>query len=172
MKLFLKHPFEPIYDKNSKILILGSFPSKVSRENFYYHHLQNRFWKVLCLLFKKPFLEDVQSRIDFLLDNHIALWDVISSCEIKGSSDASIQNVVPNDISLILKNSSVKKIFANGKKAAELYMKHCYPNIKQDIFVLPSTSPANAKYSLESLLKEWRIICLQNYEEADKFSVF
>ncbi|PAF42375.1 DNA-deoxyinosine glycosylase [Helicobacter sp. 11S02596-1] len=160
MKSFEKHPFAPVFDKNSEILILGSFPSKTSRQNFYYHHPQNRFWKILSRLFGEPFLADIPARRDFLLAHHIALWDVIASCEIEGSSDGSIQNALPNDLGLILENSCVKKIFANGKKAGELYQRHCYPKLGRDIVVLPSSSPANARCSLEALLEAWRVICL------------
>ncbi|PAF50609.1 DNA-deoxyinosine glycosylase [Helicobacter sp. 13S00477-4] len=157
---WLKHPFAPIYDKNSEILILGTFPSQASRKGFYYEHPQNRFWKIISSFFPNTLLKDKNSKIKVLLQNHIALWDVIESCEIVGSSDASIKNIIPNNIAKILQNAPIKNIFTNGKKAADLYMKFCYSSILKDVIILPSTSPANAKYNLDTLKKEWKIICL------------
>ncbi|CDF12298.1 uncharacterized protein BN778_01322 [Mycoplasma sp. CAG:776] len=148
------HTIKPFYNKDSKILILGSFPSIKSREaGFYYAHPQNRFWKVLSNIFN----ETIENKQEFLKKNHIALFDVCASCEIKGSSDASIKEVVPNDISEILKSSEIKIIFLNGKTAANLYKKYMQ-DIKIPSVVLPSTSPANATFNLEKLTKEYQVI--------------
>lgn len=148
------HTIKPFYNKDSKVLILGSFPSIKSREaGFYYAHPQNRFWKVLSIIFDEP----IENKQEFLKKNHIALFDVCASCEIKGSSDASIKEVVPNDISEILKSSEIKIIFLNGKTAANLYKKYMQ-DIKIPSVVLPSTSPANATFNLEKLTKEYQVI--------------
>lgn len=159
IQLIQKHNIDPVYNQDSTILILGSFPSVKSREGeFFYHHPQNRFWKILVKLYSSSSLETIQDKKDFLINHHIALWDVIQSCEIKGSSDSSIDQVIPNDISFILKNSAIQKIYTNGKKAHQLYQKYCFPITHIDDICLPSTSPANAQYSLEKLLKEWAVI--------------
>ena len=157
------HTFEPIYNDQSKILILGTFPSVKSREgNFYYNHPQNRFWKVISTLIDCPLPNSIEEKKEMLQQHHIAIWDVIYSCEIKGSSDNSIHNVVPNDITKVLNQSNIKSIYANGNKAYELYYQFCYEKIKKDIIKLPSTSPANAAYSLGKLLESWgRIIYVQ-----------
>lgn len=151
------HTFEPIYNDESEILILGTFPSVKSREgNFYYNHPRNRFWQVISSIvgFKLP--HTIDEKKFMLLENHIAIWDVIYSCDIIGSSDSSIQNVVPNDISRIINNTNIKSIYANGGKAYELYYRYCYENINRDIIKLPSTSPANASYSLDKLTEYWK----------------
>lgn len=151
------HVFEPVYNKDSKMLILGTFPSVKSRENhFYYGHPQNRFWKVLAELTEYPVPETVDEKKKMLLENGIAIWDVIASCRIIGSSDSSIKNVVPNDIGGLLEKTGIERIYANGGKAYELYMKYIYPDTKQEIVKLPSTSPANAAFRLERLAEEWR----------------
>ena len=151
----VEHTFGPVYDSDSRILILGSVPSFKSREiNFYYGHRNNRFWKILGMLFN----EEIEDKKSFLLKHHIALFDVIESCDIIGSSDASIQNVKPNDLSIILNNSKVEKIFLNGAKAYELYKKYDEDKYAIEAVKLPSTSPANAAYSLDDLYKEWKII--------------
>lgn len=147
------HPFLPIYDENSEILILGSFPSVISREkNFYYANKNNRFWKVMSILFQ----EDIQDKAEFCLKHHIALWDVIHSCEIIGSSDSSISNVIVNGIESLILKTNIRKIFFTGKKAEELYKKY----IDCDIAYvgLPSTSSANAKMHLDDLIREYQII--------------
>lgn len=156
------HPIEPIFDKNSKILILGSFPSVKSREEgFFYGHPQNRFWQVLARVFgiEKP--ETIEEKKEFLLKNNIAVWDVIKSCDITGSSDSSIKNVIPNDLRIILNNARIEKIFVNGKKAEQLYKKYIQTDINRDAICLPSTSPANAAWNLDRLVEEWsrRINC-------------
>lgn len=146
------HPIKPIYNNDSKILILGSFPSVKSRaENFYYAHPQNRFYQVLEIVFN----DKIHDKTEFLLKHHIALWDVIKSCEIEGSSDASIKNVKVNDIAKIIKETKITKIYINGKKAYSLYQKYLANDIKIPAICLPSTSPANATYSLDRLVKEY-----------------
>lgn len=153
------HTFEPIFDKNSEILVLGSFPSVKSRENnFYYSHPQNRFWRVVASVYSCPVPKTVEEKKNMLLSNKIAVWDVIKSCEITGSADSTIKSVIPNDLSEILSVADIKKIYANGKTAQSLYNKYIKKNTGFDIISLPSTSPANAAYSLEKLIKEWKII--------------
>ncbi len=156
----ITHMFEPVFDENSRILILGTFPSVKSRENhFYYGNPQNRFWKVTASLAGEEVPETVSEKKDFLLRNRIAVWDVIAECDIAGSSDSSIRNVTPNDMGVILDRAPIEGIFANGAKAYELYMKYCYPAAEREIVKLPSTSPANAAWSTERLTQEWgRII--------------
>lgn len=153
------HPIAPVYNSKSKILILGSFPSVKSREyEFFYGHPQNRFWRVTAEIFGCNVPKSIEEKRSFLLENCIAVWDVISSCEIIGSSDSSIKDVTPNDISKILAVSPIERIFTNGKKAYELYNKHIYPQIGIKAHCLPSTSPANAAWSFDRLLKEWEKI--------------
>ena len=152
----LKHVFDPIYDETSRILILGTFPSVKSREqNFYYEHPQNRFWKVIAALCEEAVPQSIDEKTEILLKHHIAVWDVIAECDIHGSSDSSIKNVVPTDLSVILENTSVEKIYANGAKAYELYMKYSYPIYGMDIVKLPSTSPANASFGMERIVNAW-----------------
>ena len=152
----VKHLLEPVYDTNSRILILGTFPSVKSREaKFYYKHPRNRFWKVIAEIVGNNECDTIEEMKKMLIDNKIAVWDVIDSCEITGSSDASIKNVVPADLSIILDNANIKKIYANGDKAFKLYMKYSYPITKKEIIKLPSTSPANATFSLEKLVENW-----------------
>lgn len=156
------HQFEPVYDADSRVLILGTFPSVKSRENqFFYGHPQNRFWKVMAGLTGQPVPQTVSQKKQLLLDQHIAIWDVIQRCEIEGSSDSSIRNVVPCDLTAILRGSRIRAIFANGATAAKLYEKHQKKQMGMDIITLPSTSPANAAYRLEDLLQAWAVI--RNY---------
>lgn len=153
------HNIPPVYNTESQILILGSFPSVKSREGqFFYHHPQNRFWKVLETLYQHPPLNTIEEKKDFLLEHHIAVWDVIASCDIIGSSDSSIENVVVNDLSCLLEKTQIHTIYTNGKKAHTLYQKYCYCLTHIDDVCLPSTSPANASYSLEKLLQVWKSI--------------
>ncbi len=153
------HPFEPLFDEDSKILILGSFPSVTSREvNFYYGHKSNRFWKVMALVLDHPWLETVEEKKKMLLDHHVALWDVIESCEIKASSDASIKDVKVNDIKSIITKSKITMIACNGDKAYKLYERYAYPNTGIKAIRLPSTSSANASYSLERLVEDYKKI--------------
>ena len=153
------HNISPVYDENSAVLILGSFPSVKSRkEGFFYGHPQNRFWKVLSAVFNEPCPETVPEKKELLLRHNIALWDVIASCDIEGSSDASITNVVPNDISDIIAASSIKAVFLNGKTAEKLYKKYIADSVTLPAVCLPSTSPANAQWTTERLVGEWRKI--------------
>ncbi|HAN21390.1 MAG: DNA-deoxyinosine glycosylase [Clostridiales bacterium GWF2_36_10] len=157
----LDHVFGPIYDKNSEILILGSFPSVKSREiSFYYGHPQNRFWVVLEKLFDEKVGTTIEERRAFLFKNRIAVWDVIQSCDIIGSSDSSIKNVVATDLDIILSRCEIRRIFINGKTAARLYDKYIKPKIDRKAIVLPSTSPANAAFNLDKLFEAWKIIKL------------
>ncbi|MDF2541928.1 MAG: mismatch-specific glycosylase [Herbinix sp.] len=155
----IAHPFLPIYNEHSKVLILGTFPSVKSREGeFYYHHPQNRFWKVLSAIFDDKLPVSREEKIDFLLLHGVAVWDVIQSCEITGSADSSIRNVIPNDLELILHSSNINQIFANGETAYKLYMKYSYPRTGRTMIKLPSTSPANATFTLDKLLISWKQI--------------
>ena len=148
-----------LWDAGSKVLILGSFPSVKSRETaFFYGHPQNRFWRVCAAVFDKPVPTSIEEKKAFLHENHIALWDVIASCEIVGSSDASIKNAVANDIRPILDGANIAAIFANGKTAAALYEKYILPVTGRNAITLPSTSPANAAWSLERLRDAWSVI--------------
>lgn len=154
------HEFAPVYNIKSKILILGTFPSVKSRENqFYYGHPQNRFWKVLAALMNAQIPGTIDEKKGFLLDSGIAIWDVIASCDIEGSSDSSIKNVVPCDLSEILTGCDIRAVFANGKTAERLYNRYSLPATKKEIFVLPSTSPANAAFTIDRLVEQWRVIC-------------
>ena len=153
------HEIPPIYDENSKILILGSFPSVKSRESqFFYGHPQNRFWKVIAAVCGEPVPETVPEKKALLLSHHIALWDVIHSCDIQGSSDASIKNVVPNDLDVILSAAPVRQIYVNGKTAEKYYRKYTQKRIGREAVCLPSTSPANAAWGVERLIDAWEII--------------
>lgn len=153
------HSFEPVYDKNSEILILGTLPSVKSRENhFYYGHKQNRFWRLLAKLLDVPVPETIEQKKEMLLAHRIAIWDVIQSCDIKGSSDSSIRNVEPTDLCRLLKQTKVKRIFANGNKAGQLYRKYQLPHTGIEAVVLPSTSPANAAWSLDRLCEAWAVV--------------
>lgn len=155
----LSHSFAPVFDEASKILILGTFPSVKSRENnFYYGHPQNRFWKILAGLTGCPVPQNVEEKKSFLLEQHIAVWDVIARCDIIGSSDSSIKNVVPADLSVILGRAPIRNIYGNGGKACELYRKYAYPQTKREIIKLPSSSPANAAWQMERLLEAWSVI--------------
>lgn len=158
-KEILTHPWECVFDENSKILILGTFPSPKSREyGFYYGHPQNIFWKTLArTLRQNEPASDIASKKAFLLQNHIALWDVLRSCEIKKAADSTIKYPTANDFSDILKHSQIKAIFTTGKKATELFQKLCARKIGFDAIYLPSTSPANrAQQKDEKFLTEWR----------------
>lgn len=151
------HPFPAYYQKDSKILILGSFPSVKSREeNFFYAHPQNRFWKLLALIFQEEFPKTKEEKKKFLKKHKIALWDVIQSCRIQGSSDSSIQDVVPNNLKEILENSSIEKIICNGGTSYKYYKKYQEKVLGKEAILLSSTSPANAANSLETLLEIWK----------------
>lgn len=153
------HTIAPVYNEHSRILILGSFPSVKSREaGFFYGHPQNRFWKVLAKIFDAEVPGTIAEKKAFLLEHKIAVWDVIGQCEITGSSDSSIRNVVANPIQKILDATKIEQIFVNGKKADQLYRRYIYPHTKRNAICLPSTSPANASWNLEKLTAAWKIV--------------
>ena len=154
-----QHPFAPVYDQNSRVLILGSWPSPKSREQgFFYGHPQNRFWRVLAALFSERTPESIGEKREFLLSHKIAVWDIIASCDIEGSSDSSIKSVIANDITPILKSANIEAIFVNGRTAEKYYNKYTKDVVCREAICLPSTSPANAAYSLEKLTREWGAI--------------
>jgi len=158
-----QHNIPPVWDENSRILILGSFPSVKSRAGrFFYHHPQNRFWKVLSAVLEEPLPGTIEEKKAMLLRHRIALWDVIASCEITGSSDSSIRNVIPNDLSLI--RAPIAAIFCNGQTSHKLYQKYLQPATGQEATALPSTSPANAVRSQEQLTELWRAALLPALE--------
>lgn len=155
----IKHPFPPLYDKNSKILILGSFPSVKSREQmFFYGHPQNRFWRVMAAELKSEVPQTVPEKRSLLLSHGIALWDVLAACEIRGSADSSIKNAVVNDLNPILSGADIEEIFVNGKTAERFYNKYTLKQTGRQAVCLPSTSPANASMTLEKLIDAWSII--------------
>ncbi len=162
------HTFGPVYNANSKILILGSLPSVKSRkQQFYYGHPQNRFWKVIATIFEENIPETIEEKRTLLLKNQVALWDVIESCDIIGSSDSSIRNVKENDMRVILGQAKIEAILLNGSKAYELFIKYCQAYTKNEnlkLVKLPSTSPANATWTLDRLTQIWKneiIACLK-----------
>lgn len=153
------HPISPVFDENSEILILGSFPSVKSRESeFFYSHPRNRFWQVIATVLEKELPRTVEEKRKLLLDSGIAVWDVIASCDIEGSADSTIKNVIPNDLTIILNNSRINRIFVNGKTAKKYYNKYIKDIIGKEAKCLPSTSPANAAYSINKLVEEWNLI--------------
>lgn len=157
--MMIVHPIPPLYDGNSKTLILGSFPSVKSREAaFFYGHPQNRFWAVIAEVLgcEKPVTVEEKTRL--ILENNLAMWDVIASCEIEGSADSTIKNVTANDLSVIIENSKVERIIVNGKTAEKYYNKYTYSKTGIKAICLPSTSPANAAWSFEKLVDAWKII--------------
>ena len=155
----VKHEFPPVYDADCKILILGSLPSVKSREQmFYYGHPQNRFWRVIAALTEQIVPQNIEEKKALLLGQHIAISDVIAECDIIGSSDSSIKNVVPMDLEQILKGADIRRIYANGNTAKKLFEKFQKKSCQREIVGLPSTSPANAAYSLERLLEAWKCI--------------
>ena len=162
----INHPFGPLFDGNSRVLILGSFPSVKSREQqFFYGHPQNRFWKVLAALFNQELPVTVEQKKELILGNHLALWDSIASCVITGSSDASIREVRANDLSIILDNSPVRKIFCNGRTSWQMYEKWIRPSTGREAFCLPSTSPANAQWTLDRLIEAWSVVRTEAFPE-------
>ena len=157
------HTFLPVYNQKSHVLVLGSFPSVKSREQkFYYGHPQNRFWKVIAHLTNNSVPQTIEEKKRLLLENNIAVWDVIASCDIIGSSDSSIKNVVVNDFRQVLDHSSIHTIYANGTKAYDLYCKYEKEQIGKEIIKLPSTSPANAAWNLERLCRAWKSVVENN----------
>lgn len=153
------HPIPPLFDQNSKKLILGSFPSIKSREAmFFYGHPQNRFWKVLAAVFETPVPGTIEEKRAFLLARGVAVWDTIASCDITGSSDSSIRNVIPNDLTPILSAAHIERIYVNGKTSEKYYNKYIRDVIGREAVCLPSTSPANAAWSLHRLVQAWQVI--------------
>lgn len=151
------HGFGPVYDEKSRILILGSFPSVKSREEgFFYGHPRNRFWKILATVCDAPEPVTIEEKKQFLLEHGIALYDVIEECEIVGSSDSSVRNVIPANLNPILKESQINAVFTNGRLAGKLYRKYQEPVTGLSCVELPSSSPANAAFSLERLIEIWQ----------------
>lgn len=157
---YVSHPLEPIFDSNSRVLLLGTMPSPKSRENgFYYAHPQNRFWRVLEAVVGEPFGDDAPTRRRELLRHRIALWDVLSSCVIDGAADSSIRSAAANDISLILHAAPIRAVFTTGSTAAKLYRRLCLPETGMAAISLPSTSPANCRYyGFDDLVFQYRAI--------------
>lgn len=153
------HPFPPLFDSESRSLILGSFPSVKSREEmFFYGHPQNRFWRLIAALYGEDTPSTVEEKTALILRHRLALWDSIQSCTITGSSDSSVRDVVPNDLSVIFENSRVDRVFCNGALSHKMYMKYIYPRTGIAAVKLPSTSPANAAFGMERLLQAWQVI--------------
>lgn len=151
------HPFAPVWDRQARALVLGTFPSVQSRANaFYYGHPQNRFWRLLATLFDEAVPVTVPEKQALLYRRHIALWDVLASCEIVGSDDGSIRKPVPNDVAALLSLTPQLRVFANGKAAVELYRRLLWAQTGVPIIPLPSTSPANAAWSLARLVADWQ----------------
>lgn len=159
-RMHIDHPLEPVFDASSRVLVLGTMPSPVSRETgFYYGHPRNRFWRVMAALWDEAIPQSPGQRRAFALDHGVALWDVLASCEIAGASDASIADPVPNDLSTITGIAPIGTVFTTGAKAAHLYAKLCsdqLPGIEH--IALPSTSAANARMPLDELVRSYRII--------------
>lgn len=158
-RMHIVHGFAPVFDESSRVLVLGSLPSVKSREEgFYYGHPQNRFWKLLAALCSEPLPRSIGEKRSLLLRHGIALWDVVRECDIRRSSDSTIRDATPNDLSVILGAADIRAIFCNGGKAKELYDRLIFPSTGVEAIRLPSTSPANAAWSLERLEEQWRII--------------
>ena len=158
-----KHPIPPVYSRDPqnppRVLILGSFPSVKSREAaFFYGHPQNRFWRVMAAIFDVPVPETVEEKISVLTSHGVALWDVIAACDITGSSDSSIRNVTPTDLTEILAIGTIRAVFTNGGTATRLYKRYQEPVTGIPAIGLPSTSPANAAKSLNMLVEEWNAV--------------
>ena len=165
----ISHGFDPVFDERSRVLVLGSFPSVLSRENsFYYGNPRNRFWQVMAAVLgeQAPADDDVPAKRALLLRHGVALWDVIASCDVRGSSDASIRNVVPADIARIMGAAPIEAVLCNGATAGRLYRRWLEPVCGLPAEVLPSTSPANAAWSLERLIERWRAVLLASLEGA------
>lgn len=154
------HSIPPVYDENSRVLLLGTMPSPKSREaGFFYGHPQNRMWKVLAGVFRAETPTGIEERRAFLQKHHIAMWDVLSACEIKGADDNSIKNATPNDIRPILETAPIAAIFTTGKKAFSLYNRYLLPQTGREAVSLPSTSPANCRYeTVETLTAAYGIL--------------
>ena len=156
---YVVHPFGPLYDAQSRVLILGSIPSPKSREvNFFYGHPQNRFWRVLAAVLGQPVPQTIEQKKALALSHHIAMWDVLASCEIRGASDAAIRNPVPNDLTRLLRETRIHTIFCTGATSHKLYTRLCQPQTGLPAVRLPSTSPANAAWSFERLTAAYQVI--------------
>ena len=157
--MFIHHPIAPVWNQDSRILILGSFPSVKSREQmFFYGHPQNRFWRVLSAIFEDKCPQTIEEKRTFLLYHGIAVWDVVASCEIEGSADSTMKHVSVNDLTPILDGADIRQIYVNGKTAQKYYIKYTQPQIGREAVVLPSTSPANASWGLDRLIEAWQVI--------------
>ena len=155
----LVHPIAPVWNENARILILGSFPSVRSREaGFYYAHPQNRFWPLMARLYGEPVPQTTEERRTFALRHGIALWDSIQSCMITGSSDASIRDAKPNDIAGLVSQTGIERIFCNGQQSWRMFQKYCSESCTMQAIPLPSTSPANAAWTLDRLAEAWTVI--------------
>lgn len=153
------HPIPPLFCAESRVLILGSFPSIASREaKFFYGHPQNRFWRVMAALTGRPVPQTVEDKTALILENGFALWDSVASCTVTGSSDSSIRDVVPNDLRAITEHAPIERIFCNGNTSLKYYRRYNEPLLGRPAVVLPSTSPANAAWSLQRLAEAWRVI--------------
>lgn len=163
------HEIQPVFDSRSRVLLLGTMPSPASREQgFYYGHPQNRFWRMLAAIFDEPVPRTIEEKRDMLLRHHIALWDVLASCEIEGASDASIRDAQPNDLARIFDAADIRAVFATGTKAGELYRKLIEPTLGVPCTTLPSTSPANAKMKLANLVDAYGKALLPLLGETEK----
>ncbi|HPF87924.1 MAG TPA: DNA-deoxyinosine glycosylase [Candidatus Limiplasma sp.] len=166
----LLHPFQPVVDEQSRVLVLGSFPSVKSRANaFYYGHPQNRFWKLLSILLAEPLPVSVSDKTSLLHRNHIALWDVVRQCDIIGSSDSSLTAYAFNDIPSLITGTQIHTIFANGQKAGKLYQSHLSVTTGMPVHILPSTSPANALWTLDRLMEAWQPLRAAIFENQVKY---
>lgn len=153
------HPIPPLFDAQSRVLILGSFPSVKSREaQFFYAHPQNRFWKILAALTNSPIPQTIEEKTDLILKNYFALWDSIGSCTIVGSSDSSIKDIVANDLRIITDHAPIERIYCNGNASLSAYNKYIAPVLQRQASLLPSSSPANAAWSFDRLVEAWRVI--------------
>ena len=153
----IEHPFPPVVDEGCRFLILGSFPSVKSRsDGFFYGHPQNRFWKMLSTVFDEDLPKDIAAKRALLLRHHIALWDVIAACDIAGSSDASVKNAVPVDITRVTNVARIERVICNGSLAYKLYHRHLESVVGLPAIALPSTSPANAACSFAQLVNIWK----------------
>lgn len=159
------HPLPPFFERDAEILILGTMPSPKSRElNFYYMHPQNRFWRVLADVFCEDFPKTLSERKALLRRNRIALWDVLASCEIRGASDATIRNPVPNDIEWLLTQAPIRRIYTTGKTAEKLYCKFLRESLGRECILLPSTSPANCRMNYSELFAQYQQLTEVSYD--------
>lgn len=159
-QLVTHHTIPPVYRTDSRVLILGTIPSPKSREyGFYYSHPQNKFWRVLAALFNEEIPQTNAQKEQLAVSHHIALWDVLQECEIKGAQDSSIKNPVPNELRTLFDASPIQAVFTTGLTATKLYQKHCLPITGRQSSYLPSTSPANCRnYSFEKLVEAYQVI--------------